>query len=110
MASGKRGESSYFCGPTVDAAGRDRLGHAGPNMETFNLRIGEFLNKITMLKDLNINPDGPTELRAVNKLLAGEVKALSLKVEQLQHQLYGANRNRFGSKSETLDQLNLNLA
>lgn len=36
-----------------------------------------------------------------------EVKALTLKVEQLQHQLSGHNRNRFGSKSEGLDQLNL---
>ncbi|WP_057463324.1 IS66 family transposase [Pseudovibrio sp. POLY-S9] len=63
-----------------------------------------------MLKDLNICLEDPVKLRAVNKLLAAEVKALSLKVEQLQHQLHGANRNRFGSKSETLDQLNLNLA
>ncbi len=46
----------------------------------------------------------------MNRLLADEVKALSLKVEQLQHQLHGAHRNRFGSKSESLDQLNLSLA
>ena len=62
-----------------------------------------------MLKDLDITPDDPAELRAVNRLLADEVKALSLKVEQLQHQLHGANRHRFGSKSEGLDQLNLDL-
>ena len=60
-----------------------------------------------MLKDLDITPDDPAELRAVNRLLADEVKALSLKVEQLQHQLHGHNRHRFGSKSESLDQLNL---
>lgn len=60
-----------------------------------------------MLKDLDITPDDPAELRAVNRLLADEVKALSLKVEQLQHQLHGHNRHRFGSKSEGLDQLNL---
>ncbi|MGH0004268.1 IS66 family transposase [Pseudovibrio ascidiaceicola] len=63
-----------------------------------------------MLKDLDITSEDPAELKAVNKLLAEEVKALSLKVEQLQHQLHGANRHRFGSKSETLDQLHLNLA
>ncbi len=63
-----------------------------------------------MLKDLDITPDDPAELKAVNRLLADEVKALSLKIEQLQHQLHGANRNRFGSKSENLDQLNLSLA
>ena len=60
-----------------------------------------------MLKDFDITPDDPAELRAVNRLLADEVKALSLKVEQLQHQLHGHNRHRFGSKSEGLDQLNL---
>ena len=60
-----------------------------------------------MLKDLDITPDDPAELRAVNRLLVDEVKALSLKVEQLQHQLHGHNRHRFGSKSEGLDQLNL---
>lgn len=60
-----------------------------------------------MLKDLDIAPEDPAELRAVNRLLAGEVKALTLKVEQLQHQLAGHNRHRFSSKSEGLDQLNL---
>ncbi|WP_280141808.1 hypothetical protein [Pseudovibrio sp. Tun.PSC04-5.I4] len=39
--------------------------------------------KMVMFKDLNITPDNPVELKAVNKLLAEEVKALSLKVEQL---------------------------
>lgn len=60
-----------------------------------------------MLTDLDIVPEDPAELRAVNRLLADEVKALTLKVEQLQHQLAGHNRHRFGSKSESLDQLNL---
>lgn len=60
-----------------------------------------------MLNDLDIAPEDPAELRAVNRLLADEVKALTLKVEQLKHQLAGHNRHRFGSKSEGLDQLNL---
>ncbi|MGP6090093.1 IS66 family transposase [Antarctobacter jejuensis] len=60
-----------------------------------------------MLNDLDIAPEDPAELRAVNRLLADEVKALTLKVEQLQHQLTGHNRHRFGSKSESLDQLNM---
>jgi transposase len=63
-----------------------------------------------MLKDLDITPDDHEELRSVNRLLADEVKALSLKVEQLQHQLHGHNRHRFGSKSEGLEQLNLTFA
>ena len=63
-----------------------------------------------MLKDLDITPVDPVELRAVNRLLANEVKALSLKVEQLQHQLHGHNRHRFGSNAESSDQLNLTFA
>ena len=43
----------------------------------------------------------------MSTLLTAEVKALTLKVEQLQHQLHGANRHRFGSTSESMDQLQL---
>ena len=60
-----------------------------------------------MMDGLDITPEDPAELRAVNRLLVDEVKALSLKVEQLQHQLHGHNRHRFGSKAESSDQLNL---
>ncbi len=63
-----------------------------------------------MTDGLDITPEDPTELRAVNRLLADEVKALTLKVEQLQHQLHGHNRHRFGSKAESSDQLNLTFA
>jgi hypothetical protein len=63
-----------------------------------------------MLIDLESLPGNPAELRAMNRLLAAEVKALTLKVEQLQHQLAGHNRHRFGTKSESLDQLQLCLA
>lgn len=60
-----------------------------------------------MLKDFDATPDDPGELKTANKLLADEVKALTLKVEQLQHQLHGHNRHRFGSKSESAAQLSL---
>jgi transposase len=60
-----------------------------------------------MLNSLDMTSDDSEELRSANRLLSDEVKALSLKVEQLQHQLHGHNRHRFGSKSESLDQLNL---
>ena len=63
-----------------------------------------------MLESLNITPEDPAELRAVNRLLADEVKVLSLKVEQLQHQLHGHKRHRFGSSAESADQLNLAFA
>lgn len=62
-----------------------------------------------MGKELDIIPTDAAELRAVNRLLAEEVKALTLKVEQLQHQLAGHKRHRFGSTSENSDQLNLAL-
>lgn len=45
----------------------------------------------------------------MNRLLADEIRALSLKVEQLKYQLHGANRHQLGSKYEGLDQLNLDL-
>jgi transposase len=60
-----------------------------------------------MLNALKTLPEDPAELRQVSELLIAEVKTLTLKVEQLQHQLHGANRHRFGSKSESLDQLQL---
>jgi transposase len=60
-----------------------------------------------MLKDLDITPDDPAELRVVNRLLADEVKSQALMIEKLKHQLAGQNRHRFGVRSESLDQLNL---
>ena len=55
----------------------------------------------------DITPDDPAELRAVNRLLADEVKSQALLIEKLKHQLAGQNRHRFGVRSESLDQLNL---
>ena len=63
-----------------------------------------------MLHGINVSPEDPAELRAVNLLLDNEVKALSLKVEQLRQQLAGQNRHRFGVRSESLDQLGLTFA
>jgi len=60
-----------------------------------------------MLKDLDITPEDPEELRAMNRLLADEVKSQSLLIEKLKHQLAGQDRHRFGVRSESLDQLNL---
>ncbi len=62
---------------------------------------------MAMLNTLDNLPEDPAELRQVSELLAAEVKALTFKVEQLQHQLHGANRHRFGSTSESMDQLQL---
>ncbi len=60
-----------------------------------------------MLKNLDITPEDPDELRAVNRLLADEVKSQALLIKKLKHQLAGQNRHRFGVRSESMDQLNL---
>ena len=62
-----------------------------------------------MLNDLESLPNDPDELRGMVTILAKEVKSQALFIEKLQHQLHGANRHRFGSTSETLDQLQLSL-
>lgn len=63
----------------------------------------------TMLNDLESLPNDPDELQSMVTLLASEVKSQALFIEKLQHQLHGANRHRFGSTSESLDQLQLSL-
>ena len=63
-----------------------------------------------MLNGLDITPDDPSELQAMNRLLAGEVKSQALLIEKLKHQLAGHNRHRFCVTSENLDQLNLSFA
>ncbi|MGD1884905.1 MAG: hypothetical protein ACFB11_21790 [Paracoccaceae bacterium] len=60
-----------------------------------------------MLRDLDITPDGPAKLGAVNKMLPDEVKSQVLLIEKFKHQLAGQNRLRFGLPTESLDQLNL---
>ncbi len=60
-----------------------------------------------MLNDLDITPNDPAELRAVNRLPADEVKSQALLIENLKHQLAGQKRYRFGVRSESMDQLNL---
>ena len=62
-----------------------------------------------MLNDLKSLPSDPVELQGMVTLLASEVKSQALLIEKLQHQLHGANRHRFGAKSESLDQLQLSL-
>ena len=60
-----------------------------------------------MLNDLESLPNDPVELQGMVAFLVREVKSQALFIEKLQHQLRGANRHRFGSKSESLDQLQL---
>ena len=60
-----------------------------------------------MLNDFATLPNDPVELQDMVMLLAKEVKSQAMFIEKLQHQLHGANRHRFGSTSESLDQLQL---
>jgi transposase len=54
-------------------------------------------------------PSDPAELRETAEGLLDMVKAQALKIAKLEHQLAGHRQHRFGSKSETSDQLNLQL-
>ena len=60
-----------------------------------------------MLNNLESLPTDPAELQDMVTLLAKELKNRDLKITDLKHQLAGHNRHRFGSKSESLDQLQL---
>ncbi|MFV1527559.1 IS66 family transposase [Phaeobacter sp. JH20_10] len=54
-------------------------------------------------------PADPGELRETAEGLLDLVKAQALRIAKLEHQLAGHNRHRFGSKSESMDQLQLKL-
>ena len=54
-------------------------------------------------------PSDPDELRQTAEGLVELVKSQALRIDKLEHQLAGLRRHRFGSKSETLDQLELRL-
>jgi len=62
-----------------------------------------------MLDPTGSLPDDASELRAVAGQLAATVKSQALKIAKLEHQLAGHRRHRFGSTSETMDQLELKL-
>ena len=54
-------------------------------------------------------PSDPAELRVAAEGLVELAKSQALQIEKLKHQLAGHQRHRFGSKSESSDQLNLEL-
>lgn len=62
-----------------------------------------------MLDALKSLPEDPAELRAVSELLMAEVQSLTYQNEKLKAELHGHRKARFGSKSESLDQLALDL-
>jgi transposase len=62
-----------------------------------------------MLSETQSLPENPAELRETAEGLVSLVKSQALRIAKLEHQLAGLRRHRFGSTSETLDQLQLRL-
>lgn len=63
-----------------------------------------------MLDAIKSLPEDPAELRAVSELLIAEVQSQAYQIEKLKAELHGHRKARFGSKSEDLDQLALDLS
>jgi transposase len=64
---------------------------------------------MVMLDETKSLPDDPIELRSTAESLVTLVKSQALRIAKLEHQLAGHRRHRFGSKSETMEQLELSL-
>ena len=62
-----------------------------------------------MLDDAQDLPNDPDALKGLVASLASELKSRDILIEKLKHQLAGLRRDRFGSRSESLDQLELTL-
>ena len=69
-----------------------------------------------MLDDIKKLPDDPSALKALIASMASELtnrnaglKSRDVLIEKLKHQLAGLRRHQFGSRSESLDQLELKL-
>jgi transposase len=62
-----------------------------------------------MLDDVQKLPDDPSILKDLLASLASELKYRDILIERLKHQLMGLRRHQFGSRSESLDQLELTL-
>ena len=58
-----------------------------------------------MLSEAQALPEDPAQLRAAAEGLVSLVKSQALRIAKLEHQLAGLRRHRFGSTSESLDQL-----
>lgn len=63
-----------------------------------------------MLEDLKSLPKDPDDLRAVGELLMAEFKSQAYQIEKLKAELAGHRKTRFGAKSDSLEQLDLDLA
>ena len=64
---------------------------------------------MVMFNESQTLPEDPAELRTAAEGLVSLVKSQALRIAKLEHQLAGLRRHRFGSTSESLDQLQLRL-
>ena len=62
-----------------------------------------------MLDTTQSLPEAPDDLRRFTALLLAEVKSQAMLIEKLRHQLVGHWSHRFGTSSETIEQLQLAL-
>ena len=62
-----------------------------------------------MLHDAQTLPDDPSVLKGLVASLTSELKSRDILIEKLKHQLAGLRRHQFGSRAESLDQLELTL-
>ena len=62
-----------------------------------------------MLDTAQSLPEDPDDLRRFTALLLAEVKSQAMLIEKLRHQLAGHRSHRFGTSSETIEQLQLAL-
>ena len=63
----------------------------------------------TMLETFKTLPDDPAQLRTVSKLMVQHIQSQAYQIEKLKAELNGHRRARFGTKSETSEQLALDL-
>ena len=113
-------------GAVGDVARRDRLAGPTANLAPIDNRLIFFANPIgwlglslspsawfgydrAMLSETQSLPEDPAELRDTAQQLVSLVKSQALRIAKLEHQLAGMRRHRFGSRSESLDQLELTL-
>ena len=62
-----------------------------------------------MLDDAKELPNDPAALKGLVASLASELKFRDILIEKLKHQLSGLRRHQFGSRSESIEQLELTL-
>lgn len=62
-----------------------------------------------MIKDARTLPDDPALLKGLIASMASELTSRDVLIAKLQHQLSGLRRQQFGSRSESLEQLELTL-